>query len=98
MRQRGASRSSRVSSRSYEQRTNNDANSVRTAYEQRTSSVRTAYEQRANSYEQRVRTRTNNEPGINYKLISIAIGTGVYSRCVRGGGSDGVGKIFKVAK
>ena len=41
------------------------------------SSVRTAYEQR-------VRTRTNNEPGINYKLISslisIAIGTGVYSR------------------
>ena len=57
--QRGASRSSRVSSRSYEQRTNNDANSVRAAYEQR-----------ANSYEQRVRTRTNNEPGINYKLIS----------------------------
>jgi len=51
--QTGASRSSRVSSRSYEQRTNNDANSVRTAYEQR-----------ANSYEQRVRTRTNNEPGI----------------------------------
>ena len=46
-RQTGASRSSRVSSRSHKQRTNN----ARTAHEQRTSSVRTACKQR-------VRTRT----------------------------------------
>ena len=46
-RQTGASRSSRVISRSHKQRTNN----ARTAHEQRTSSVRTACKQR-------VRTRT----------------------------------------
>ena len=46
-RQTGASRSSRVSSRSHKQRTNN----ARTAHEQRTNSVRTACKQR-------VRTRT----------------------------------------
>ena len=43
--QTGASRISRVSSRSHKQRTNN----ARTAHEQRTNSVRTACEQRANS-------------------------------------------------
>ena len=46
-RQTGASRSSRVSSRSHKQRTNN----ARTAHEQRTNSARTACKQR-------VRTRT----------------------------------------
>jgi hypothetical protein len=57
--QTGASRSSRVSSRSYEQRTS----SVRTTREQRTrnrtSSLRA---ERTNN----ARTRTNNEPGISY--------------------------------
>jgi len=46
----------RARANSYEQRTNN----ARTAYAN-------SYEQRANSYEQRVRTRTNNEPGISYQ-------------------------------
>ena len=58
--QRGASRSSRVSSRSYEQRTNN----ARTTREQRTNNARAAYEQR-------VRTRTNNEPGISQYISFV---------------------------
>ena len=55
-RQTGASRSSRVSSRSHKQRTNN----ARTAHEQRTNSVRTPREQRLNNARTAREQRLNN--------------------------------------
>ena len=67
--QRGASRSSRVSSRS--------SSLVRTAYEQRreqrTNSVRAAYEQRANSYEQRVRVHSRIDLGCEKGTFRLSL-------------------------